>query len=397
MRPRLFLLVAVLCFALSAGHSQEPPAESGLTAHEWGTFTSIAGARGEAIVWMPQAERDDLPSFVEHLQNNRFKGGLQGTVRMETPVLYFHTIHPVTVSVRVGFARGFLTEWYPHAVNSLSARQLADPVPDLNSTNNELVWNPVAVIPDGSVDFPTEPITSRYYAARETSASPLTVGSTRKQQPEKFLFYRGVSSFPVPVSAVPQNGGRIYLSNLVQSPIPQAILFERRGARLGYRILGSVQNSVIVGSPELNSDVSSLRRDLEQILVAEGLFPDEAHAMLETWNDSWFEEGSRLLYIVPRSFVDGVLPLTIKPAPKNITRVFIGRMEIVTPETERAVETAFASRDLAALAKYHRFLAPILQTMLARSHDASRTKTLNAYLNSTFSQLFRSLRGAPQT
>lgn len=396
MKSRFFLLMVAICFALSAGRSQEPPADSGLTVHEWGTFTSIAGARGEAIVWMPQAERNDLPSFVEHLQNNRLKGGLQGTVRMETPVLYFHATHPITLSVHVRFAEGFLTEWYPHATNSMTARQLADPIPDLHSANDELVWNSVAVTPDASADFPIEAVTSRYYAAREASASPLTVRFSGKDQQEKFLFYRGVSSFPVPVSAAPQNDGSIYVSNVAKSSIPQAILYERRGARLGYRILGSVQNSVIVGSPELNSDVSSIRRDVEKILIEQGLCPDEARAMLETWNDSWFEEGTRLLYIVPRSFIDGVLPLTVKPAPANITRVFIGRMEIVTPATERAVETAFASRDRATLAKYHRFLAPILQTMIARSHDAYRTKILNAYLSSTFTQLFALLRRAPQ-
>ncbi len=36
------------------------------------------------------------------------------------------------------------------------------------------------------------------------------------------------------------------------------------------------------------------------MLIAQGLYQDEAQAMLETWRDSWFEEGSRLLYIVPR-------------------------------------------------------------------------------------------------
>ena len=113
MKRHLLVALASLCCFLSAGRSQEPPADSSLSVHEWGTFTSIAGAKGEAVVWSPQAERDDLPSFVEHLRNNQFKGGLQGTVRMETPVLYFYTPHPTTVSVQVSFAKGLLTEWYP--------------------------------------------------------------------------------------------------------------------------------------------------------------------------------------------------------------------------------------------------------------------------------------------
>jgi len=44
---------------------------------------------------------------------------------------------------------------------------------------------------------------------------------------------------------------------------------------------------------------------------------------VETWKDSWFEEGSRLIYIVPRGFIDNVLPSPINPAPGQIVRVFV--------------------------------------------------------------------------
>ena len=83
--------------------------------------------------------------------------------------------------------------------------------------------------------------------------------------------------------------------------------------------------------------------------------------MLETWKDSWFEEGSRLIYIVPRGFIDNVLPLTIDPAPGKIVRVFVGRLEVVTPATAMAVKTAVARNDAGTLNKYGRFLESILQ------------------------------------
>jgi hypothetical protein len=35
--------------------------------------------------------------------------------------------------------------------------------------------------------------------------------------------------------------------------------------------------------------------------MAQGLFPKEAHAMVDTWRDSWFEEGTRAFYILPAS------------------------------------------------------------------------------------------------
>jgi hypothetical protein len=70
-------------------------------------------------------------------------------------------------------------------------------------------------------------------------------------------------------------------------------------------------------------------------------------------------------------------------------------MEIVTPATENAVQTAFATGDRATLSKYGRFLAPILQVMIASSNNGARTRELNGYLDSTYGQLYALLRNTP--
>ena len=390
MSSSLLLAIATLCFFLTAGHStvgaQDQPVDSGLTVHEWGTFTSIAGAKGEAVSWLPQVERDDLPRFVEHLRNNRFKGGLQGTVRMETPVLYFYTAHQTTVSVHVSFAKGLLTEWYPHATGTGLSQKNINVSMALPPTSGEIGWDSISLDPSDTSILPNESAPSRYYTARETSSTPLTVNSSSGQQHEKFLFYRGVSSFDVPISTVPMKDGRVLVSNRAQDAIPQAILFERRGQRLGYRFLGIVRNSSIADPPELNSDLDTLCRNLEKTLVEQGLYGDEAHAMVQTWKDSWFEEGSRLLYIVPRNFVDTILPLTVKPAPANTLRVFVGRMEIVTPTTEKAIEYALKTGDDTTLARYGRFLYPILQTMVDGTPDSAKKEQLSRFLGGAYGQ-----------
>src|SRR5580693_6420681 len=118
MKFRL-LACAILVFTLAClpvlFRAQTPASDPSLTAHEWGTFTSIAGKDGHAALWLPLTGSTDLPAFVEHFQTVDFKGGLRGTVRMETPVLYFYTNHPTTLSVHVSFSQGLITEWYPHA------------------------------------------------------------------------------------------------------------------------------------------------------------------------------------------------------------------------------------------------------------------------------------------
>ena len=77
--------------------------------------------------------------------------------------------------------------------------------------------------------------------------------------------------------------------------------------------------------------------------------------------DSWFEEGSRLIYIVPSPAVDAILPLQVEPAPSQTVRVFVGRIELVSPETKSSVESAVAKSDWSGVDRYSRFLDPMLK------------------------------------
>jgi len=105
--------------------------------------------------------------------------------------------------------------------------------------------------------------------------------------------------------------------------------------------------------------------------------------MVATWRSSWFEEGSRLLYIVPRAFVDEVLPLSVSPAPSQTVRVFVGRMELINHATEQAVADALASHDRYTINKYGRFLEPILDQL--KAENPSRADELDRELQDTYS------------
>ena len=102
-------------------------------------------------------------------------------------------------------------------------------------------------------------------------------------------------------------------------------------------------------------------------LVGQGLYRKEADAMIETWRQSWFEEGSRLFYVVPHDFLNAIVPLTINPAPAQTVRVFVGRLELVTPATAQAVERILTTHDIRGLQKYRRFLEPILEELKAEN------------------------------
>lgn len=362
MRVSLFrlLMLGITAYFLGWRIADAQRSAPDLTVHEWGTFTAVAGNDGRAVEWTPLTWPADLPGFVEHFSDVNFKVGLRGTIRMETPVLYFYSPRDLNLSVKVAFSKGLITEWYPHAVRVLPEGVLRNTNLSQLQTDGSIVWNNVTVSPNLSGEFPRESRKSRYYAARETSSTPLRVKTNAGDQQERFLFYRGVSAAALPVLAR-QTGadGRLMVKTLSAAEIPAAILFERRGERVGYRVERWLTDETILEPPPLTDNADSLFSDLEGILIEQGLYPDEAHAMVETWKDSWLEEGSRLIYIVPRGFIDQVLPLTINPVPEQVVRVFVGRLEIVTPATIRSVETALASKDDATLEKYRRFLEPI--------------------------------------
>jgi hypothetical protein len=337
---------------LIAANIQSVPA-SGLTVHEWGTFTSVAGADGSAVEWDVLGCKSDLPHFV-NADGRVFKSSLSGTVRMETPVMYFYSAQELDANVKVKFPNGVMTEWYPQAAH--------------DSARGTMEWRDIKVQPNTTPALPIETGPNRYYAARETDAAPLAVGD----QHEKFLFYRGVGRFAVPISVRISPDGKIAVAveNSGSQPVPTVILFENHGGRMGYRNPGAVTGAVTLDAPSLDSSLPVLRQELESALVSQGLFPKEARAMLETWRDSWFEEGSRLIYILPTAAVDEILPLQVDPAPAQTVRVFVGRIELVTPEMQRSVESAIARGDWAAIGRYNlRFLDPILNRIYPGNPD----------------------------
>ena len=73
--------------------------------------------------------------------------------------------------------------------------------------------------------------------------------------------------------------------------------------------------------------VKLLRASLKRALLKQGLYADEAEAMLNTWKASYFEKpGLRLFYVVPREWTDYFLPLTIS-VPARVNRAIVGRID----------------------------------------------------------------------
>jgi hypothetical protein len=367
-------------------------ANNRLVVHEWGTFTSIAGKNGVALEWKPLNGTSDLPSFVYDVGGLANSTGLrhvercvkcnyEALVRMETPVIYFYADRETTVSVRVDFSKGKITEWYPQA------RGVYVPGPNDERNPSTLDWGRITVLPGAEENFPVETKPSHYYPARETDAAPLRVCGVKGEQREKFLFYRGVGTFDQPLT-VKLDDGDVVAKNTSADSIPQLILFENRGGNIGYQVRSSLDREIVLDRPTPGQTQESLERDLGAMLVAQGLYEKEALAMIKTWRDSWFEEGLRVFYIVPRKVTDAILPLTIEPQPSELTRVLVGRIEIITPEMEKEIESSLSdsSRDLKDVAeeisrRHGRFAEPVLKALLEKTSDPELRTRIQQIIN----------------
>ncbi len=360
-------LMVFAMFTIAPLFATEP-----FVAHEWGTFTSVANATdGLPVEWAPIGGSPELPCFVERLKLAPTKYS-PAYIRMETPVLFFYAKQAMTLSVVAQFPKGLMTDWYPRAT------KVAPENPKMyDLRDGSLAWNDVKVLPGTTPELPATQGKSQYYAARNTDAAPLEVGN----QTEKMLFYRGVANYYVPMSAKYREDGKIELHNSSDRTIPLAILFENHGGKVGYRVIGPVKEAVTIDAPEMNGDLDALRNDLIGRLVEFGLYKKEAQAMIETWRDSWFEEGTRVLQIVPRAQVDEWVPLQITPAPEALTRVYVGRIEILSPGTRATLMNAILHQDAATLQKFGRFLGPFIDQMGMRS--------------SSVNQIIAKLRGDP--
>src|SRR5262245_22189293 len=164
-----------------AGGPVDPPAmvdadehgsPEGLTVHEWGTFTSVAGPDGSAIEWLPAGGPTDLPCFV--FLGGAGPKGLPATeqggranrakIRMETPVLYFYSSREEQASVKVSFPQGLITEWFPQA--TLGPVNVWEAIKRFPRGTSTIEWNDVNVMPGATVTYPIDETQSHYYAAR---------------------------------------------------------------------------------------------------------------------------------------------------------------------------------------------------------------------------------------
>ncbi len=370
MKSGALVLVGALLTAALDGE------EARVVVHEWGTFTSVAAEDGMPVPWRALSQPWELPDFVYQDPDPRLptdpprprgvKPSLRGLVRLETPVVYVYASRATRLSVQVDFPGGRLTEWYPAA----AAR------PD------RLRWPDLEVRPGEAAVLPVDRSGSHYYDARVAAAAPLRVETDAGSETESFLFYRGVGQWSPPVFAR-LDRGRLAISSF-DARLARALVFEARDGRTSWRAAELRSGSARVARPT-EGDAEGAREALRRLIVEGGLYAEEAEAMLRTWDGSWFEEGLRVFYVVPPAIVERVLPLRVSPAPSELRRVLVGRLEVLTPERERWAAGRLAELPAngppeEALLQLGRFAEPLLRRIGKSSADPQLRSRIDALL-----------------
>ena len=344
-----------------------------LVIHEWGTITSIHAPDGTPATGLNRIdEADVLPSFVHRFEPSttrqphrllgkspRVPGRPDVTMRLETPVIYFHPPpnksydEPIDITVR--FRGGVLNEFYPDAEASiaLDTPRVQDKVEAgvIKEWNGDVLNNYVI----GALqwkglrlhDTVVAPLTTNetWLAPRAVNSASVFIPSAGEG--EQYIFYRGVA----------------YLDALLQTTLtrsqlhlraPEQLLWLEAPARISNIWFADIRADGVIAFREqagvtlskegagkelarikrfsagdyTDAGAAQLRLSLKRALIAQGLFADEAEAMLNTWKASYFQKaGLRVFYIVPRAWTDYFLPLEFS-VPARVNRVIVGRIDI---------------------------------------------------------------------
>ena len=207
-------------------------------------------------------------------------------------MIYFHLPDevktPLVVDVQVAWRGGWLTQFYPDAKSEApGAFRVLD-----EGTLGRLAWLNLTVGRDASGPLTTEHV---WTAPRAVKASPVTTASGES---EKYLFYRGVGHLNAPVRVARLNDRLDLLGDLdagftMPLRIQRLWLAQfRSDGGCAFRSLNGVtlRNESLLLSTDARfasrefsaANLTGLRGQMHRALVADGLFDEEADALLNT-------------------------------------------------------------------------------------------------------------------
>src|SRR5678816_3231340 len=211
--------------------------------------------------------------------------------------------------------------------------------------------------------------------------------STSPEEWERFIFYRGLGEAPLPVQ-MRFSDGRITASTTERDGLHHLFVLRVENGRGAYTYTTALKPDsgfdqavpAMDHALPLDQFVEQVSADVASRLVASGLYKKEALAMVNTWKSSYFKtDGVRVLFVMPQSWTDRFIPMRITPAPEQLVRVMVGRVELLDRDRESRAEKAIGAlassnpqvREQAfdLLRSEGRYVEPIVRRTLQASTD----------------------------
>lgn len=424
---------------------QPPPNGEGLVVHEWGTFTTVQGSDGVVLDGLRHEERD-LPAFVHDIRDFAGISGVSPKMETPVIYFYSDRQRKIKVRVNFTrgvitqwYPAADSVNHQGMTLNGAAEKPAGREITDLKDgyiewggSNDLMILAPGATedtqLANGKgansqikIELPRVAEDDPWRFCREVDANTLRVCNlnlARKQggegvvnEYEKCLFYRGLGDFPLPLKAVVRSDqyhespltradGKVVgtmrtvklaleLTNTGKfGALTHALIVYKRGGFSGFHYVGDIKDSadwedLVISLDDASETTEQLVKLLTEKLTLTGLYEKEALAMARTWQQGYFnDEGLRVLYVLPRDFVDWELPVTMdagdgwtygkhkqaKAIP--FVRTFVARCDLLTPSREAelaALVDKAASGDeeaLAGLDRWGRFAIPYLKRVL---------------------------------
>lgn len=302
----------------------------GLALHEWGVFSVFddAGTAGAAM----REEWKGLPEFVHGRLDGRTVPVERQPTSVRKPVIHLHgELGGQVMQLRVDLPGGRPLVWWPGHSN----RHL-EGTPDPQQTF--LTWRfRIGDLDRTATAVSEEGIPAGHWMAklRAVKAADLYCEDIserggkrlgfagRHYVKERFLYYDGVVPAPKGVRATVAADGSVGLTGAKDFDAADVLVIDRRGARLRLARFAEIKAGAAVARAELaDADADAEAARLTRSLTAAGLNPDEAGSVTAIWKKDFFEApGLTLVYRIPQSVYDRMLPLTVEPRPETIVRV----------------------------------------------------------------------------
>ncbi|MFO0956323.1 MAG: tetratricopeptide repeat protein [Isosphaeraceae bacterium] len=404
-------IAALGAFAASAAigivAANQAPHADDLVVHEWGTFLGMSGSDGVTLDGMYHEEHA-LPAFVRARSRDQLR--LPSVIiKGETPVIYFYTDRVQKTRVDVRFPKGIWTQWYPQA--QLVGPQFSGPGAASTPAEGRIVWCP-QIIPAGKaeqfgVKLPSTNSDALWNHARQVDAAYVRTRDGSKEpypaEDERFLFYRGLGHAPLPVRFEATDGGTLSVAKEEPQGAGHLFVIQVQGNHGAFAYYPSINpgQSISRAIPSIckawpmDEFIDRIAEEVRASLVSAGLYDKEARAMVNTWKTSYFRtEGTRALFVMPQEWTDRYIPMTITPKPREVVRVMVGRIELLSPEREAIAERSI--RDLASpdskerelafgwLRDQGRYVEPIVRRVLHSTGDESIREACRKLLATDF-------------